>query len=185
MTGESGAVTRICERALPLPAKVRPPRWPPRPSPASPPIGRAGSARRGMGAGLGSVDGHRQACVGGQFLRRRSGRGRRRRVMEALDPGVVEADVMRGPPGRGTPRCGSTVLRPALTGHGRRFPAGFGPQGGHHLAGCAIRFARRRHDADRLLSYSKRTPRFAAYLMKENGTTWAGNRRTRRHSVSH
>jgi hypothetical protein len=151
MTGESGAVTGICERALPLPVKVRPPRWPPRPGPASPTSRRAGSASRGMGAWLGSVDGHRQDCVGGQFH----------------------------------PRSGSTAPRLTLTGHGRRFPTGFGPQGGHHLAGCAIRFARRRHDADRLLSCSKRTPRFAVDLLKENGTAWAGNRRTRRHSVSH
>ena len=71
---------------------------------------------------------------------------------------------MLDPPGCGTPRCGSTALRPALTGHGPRFPAGFGPQGGHHLAGCAFRFDRRRHDADRLLSGAKRTPRFAADL---------------------
>ena len=54
--------------------------------------------------------------------------------------------------------------RPALTGHGRRVLAGFGPQGGHHLAGCAFRFARRRHDAGRPLSGAKRTPRFAADL---------------------
>jgi hypothetical protein len=31
---------------------------------------------------------------------RSSGRGRRRRVMEAPDPGVAEAAVMRSPPGR-------------------------------------------------------------------------------------
>ncbi len=54
------------------------------------------------------------------------------RYLTALDPGAVEAAVMRGPPGCGTPRCGSIGLRPALTGHGRRFPAGVGPRGGHH-----------------------------------------------------
>src|SRR5271169_1760136 len=96
MTGKSGAVTTICERALPLPVKVRPPRW--------------------------------RGC--------------------------------------GTPRCGSTVLRPALTGHGRRIPAGFGPRGRHHLAGCAFRFAGWRHDAGKPVSGAKRTPRFAADLLK-------------------
>ena len=98
MTGESCAVARICERALQPPVKVCPSRWPPWP-PASPPNWRAGSARRGCGAWLGGVDGHRQTCVGGQFHRRSSGRGRRQRVMEVLDLGVVEAEVMRGPPG--------------------------------------------------------------------------------------
>ncbi len=62
--------------------------------------------------------------------------------------------------------AGPTAPRPALTGHGRRVPAGFGPQGGHHLAYCAFRFDRRRHDGGRLLSRAKRTPRFAADLRK-------------------
>jgi len=106
-TGESGVVTRICERTLPPPVKVCPPRWSPLP-PTSPPSLQAGSARRGCGAWLAGVDGHRQTCVGGQFHRRSSGRGRRRRVMEMLDPSVVEAEVMRAPLGRGTPSCVST-----------------------------------------------------------------------------
>ena len=88
------------------------------------------------------------------------------RYLTALDPGAVEAAVMRGPPGCGTPRCGSIGLRPALTGHGRRFPAGVGPQGRHHLAGCAFRFAGWRHDAGKPVSGAKRTPRFAADLLK-------------------
>ena len=47
---KTGAVTGICERALPLPAKVRPPCWPPRPGPASPTSRRAGSEHRGIGS---------------------------------------------------------------------------------------------------------------------------------------
>ena len=80
MTGESGAVTRICERALPVPVKARPPRWPPRPGPASSPAGEQVQRVVGWGGWLGGVDGHPQACVGGQFHRRSSGRGYRRRV---------------------------------------------------------------------------------------------------------
>ena len=63
MTCESGAVTRVRERALLLPVKVGPPRW--RLGPASPLSKRAGSVRRGFLSRAGDVDGHRQACVGG------------------------------------------------------------------------------------------------------------------------
>jgi hypothetical protein len=106
MTGESGAVIRICERALPLPVEVRPPRWPPRPGPASPPSWRAGSARRGMGGRA------RRCGRPSSGLRRRTVSSSKLRTrapttgMEAPDPGVVKADVTRGPPGCGTPHCG-------------------------------------------------------------------------------
>ena len=68
MTGESGAVTRICERALPLPVKVPLQRRPPRPGPVSPPAGEQVQRVVGWGAGLGGVDGHRHACVGGTVI---------------------------------------------------------------------------------------------------------------------
>ena len=88
-------------------------------------------------------------------------------VMEALDPGVVEAGVMRGPPGCGTPRSGSTAPRPVLTGHGRRVPTGFRPQSGP--ASLAMRSDSQGGGTTPvgLLSGAKRTPRFAADLPKE------------------
>jgi hypothetical protein len=117
MTGESGYVTRICERALPLPVKVRSPRWPPRPAPASWPSWRARSARRAVGSRARRVNGRRQACVGGQFIVEAHDEGADDAVMEAPDSGAVEADVMRGP------RVPNASLRVDSTAPGRRAAA--------------------------------------------------------------
>ncbi len=99
VTGESGAVTRICERALLLPVKVRPPHWPPRLDPVSPPRRRAVSWRRGLRS-------RARRC-------KRPSSGLRRRIRRA---------------GCGTHRCGSATHRPALTGHARRVRTGSEPQ---------------------------------------------------------
>ncbi len=40
-------------------------------------------------------------------------------VVQQLDPGGVDADVMRGPAAAGSPRCGWTAARPGPRGHGR------------------------------------------------------------------
>ena len=145
MTGE---LTGIRERALPLPVKVRPPRWPPRPAP-------------GWAVWTAIVRTASADSSSSKLRMTAPKTGRWKRLIPVLWKQPLCA-ARRG----GTPRCGSTALRPALTGHGRRFPAGFGPRGGRHLAGCAFRFARQRHDAGKPLSGAKRTPRFAADLLK-------------------
>ena len=57
--------------------------------------------------------------------------------------------------------------RPALTGHGRRTPAGFGPQGGHHHS-LAARSDSTGGGTTPAGGFTrvKRTPRFAADLQK-------------------
>ena len=110
----------------------------------------------GWRAGLGDVDGHRQVSADSFIVEARTGADDE--VMEALDPGVVEADVMRGPPGCRTPRCGSTAPPTSPDRSRSRLPAGFGAQGSHHLAGYAFPFDRRRHDPVGLLTAPRERP---------------------------
>jgi hypothetical protein len=60
--------------------------------------------------------------------------------------------AMTGEPGPVTKMC-EWVLPLPVKG---------GPQGGHHLSGCAFRFDRRRYDAAMLLGGAESTPWFAA-----------------------
>jgi uncharacterized protein (DUF433 family) len=87
--------------------------------------------------------------------------------MEALDPGVVGANVIGGPPARpASLRVDSSPTSPdrsRSTGPGRLLTTR-----GYHLAGLAFPFGRRHH-ADKPLSCAKRAPRFAADLLKGTG----------------
>ena len=122
-----------------------------------------------MGAWLGGVDGHRQDCVGGQFIVEAQDEGATTGGWKRLIPVLWKRPLCAARRGRESLAVGRQ-LPTCPDGYGRRFPAGFGPQGGRYLAGRTFRFARR-HDAGKPLSGAKRRPD-RRYLLKGNGTAW-------------
>ena len=99
MTGDSGAVTQN-PRAASGAAGQKSLHRVGRPAGSSVAAQLASRFSASWGAWLGGVDGHRQDCVGGQFIVEAQDEGADDGVMEALDTCVVEAAVMRSPPGR-------------------------------------------------------------------------------------
>jgi hypothetical protein len=158
MTGESGAVTRICERLCHSRSKSvhhvsRLGLVQRRPQPAS----RFSAAWDGSPGSAVETAIVRTASADSLIVEAQD-EGADDGVMEAPDPGCCGSGRYARPAGVRNVSLRVDSCRPALTGHGRGFPADFGPQGGHHLAGCAFRFARRRHDAGKPLSGAKRRP---------------------------
>ena len=99
MTGDSGAVTQN-PRAASGAAGQKSLHRVGRPAGSSVAAQLASRFSASWGAWLGGVDGHRQDCVGGQFIVEAQDEGADDGVLEALDTCVVEAAVMRSPPGR-------------------------------------------------------------------------------------